>query len=135
MEQAIHQKSEDKIIDLINQDANGRLVVFKPENSNMDLAVELRGNYKHKPIFLKVFVQDALLDEHDFLSEIKKEEFAKNEKFYFLFAFFDDVKQDVKEPFWAVPSEKVLSKSVIELSKFSLQKKDVGEFFFHKFKK
>ena len=49
MAENIQEEIENKIIDLVAFDAGGRLVIFKPENSDKDLVVEKKGRPKHQP--------------------------------------------------------------------------------------
>jgi hypothetical protein len=111
MPENIQEKVENKIIDLINTGAGGRLIIFKPEKSDKDLVVEKRGDYKAKPIFLKVF------DKDDFP---RKEKLAPDGKVYSVFARFDIIKQDIEDEIFIVSS--------LDNKKISINKNDIGKF-------
>jgi len=113
----IKEKIEDKIIDLINAGAGGRLVIFKPEKSDKDLVVEKRGDYKAKPISLKIY------DKADFPQNEKP---VQDGNFYLVFAHFDIIKQNIEDSIFIVPSLKFTG--LDDISKFLVNKKDIGKF-------
>lgn len=113
----IKEKIEDKIIDCINSGAGGRLIILKPENSDKDLMVEKRGDYKKKPISLKVYDKDA---------PPQAQSFVPDNNFYLIFAHFDVVKQNIEESIYIIPSLKFSDK--IDLSKFLINKNNLGGF-------
>jgi len=115
----IKEKIEDKIIDCINSGAGGRLIIFKPENSDKDLMVEKRGDYKKKPISLKVY-------EKDFPPQNK--ELVADNNFYLVFAHFDIVKQNIDDSVYIIPSLKFSDE--IDFSKFLINKNKLGGFLF-----
>jgi hypothetical protein len=120
----IQEKIEDKIIDLIALGARGRLIVFKPENSDIDLVVEKRGDYKKKVIFLNIRKKELVAEKN----------FTLDENFYFVFVDFDIVKQDISENIFFVPSlelQKITDEK--DLSRFLINKKDFVRFLIEKF--
>jgi len=112
----IREKIEDRIIDLINSSSGGRLVIFKPEKSDMDLVVEKKGDYKRSPVSLKIYDKDELS---------QKEDSAVDDNLYLLFLHFDMVKQDIEDDVWIKD----------KTSKFLINKNDIGKFFVNKFGK
>ncbi len=117
----IKETIEDKVIDYINSGASGRLIIFKPENSDKDLVVEKKGDYEKKVICLKIFGKEFLGND-----SIKKE-IKPEENFYLLFVDFDIVKQDLKDNFVIVSS--------MDFSQNSIDKKDFSMFLIEKFEK
>ncbi|MEK7658377.1 MAG: hypothetical protein AAB352_00745 [Patescibacteria group bacterium] len=141
MAENIQEKIENKIIDLIALGAGGRLIVFKPQNSfgrssqplayergptgeptgeaDKDLVVEKKGDYKKKPIFLKIYDKklfDKVLADKD-----------KDKNFYLIFARFDIVKQDIEDEIFIVSS--------VDSKKIIMSKKDFVRFLLEKFEK
>lgn len=118
----LKEKIEDKIIDLINFSAGGRLIIYKPEENGLssqmykDLVVEKRGDYKKTPIFIKIYDKSELSQNSDV---------TVDDNFYLIFAHFDIVKQDIED--------EILVKD--KTSKFPMNKKDLGMFLFEKFGK
>lgn len=108
----------EKIIDLISVEAGGRLIVFKPENSDKDLIVEKKGDYKTKVISLNVFEKEFLDDEN------LKKEITPDENLYLVFAHFDFVKQDIENEIFVVPA--------FDFQKISMDKKDFTRFLIEK---
>ena len=131
----IKEKIEDKIIDLINSSAGGRLVIFKPENSDKDLVVEKRGDYKKKPVSFKIYGQDASSKDQNFIKEIQNKNLDAEDGFYLIFAYFDIVEQDIEDPVWLIPSFEFAAAAGDNLSKFLIKKKDIGKFLIKKFGK
>lgn len=135
----IQEAIEDKIIDLINSKAKGRLVIFKPENSDKDLVVEKRGDYKKEVLFLKIYGKE-FLDASGFNEEIHqlavKQNLGAEDNFYLLFVYFNIVKQDVNENFLVIPSL-ILPKLVGEkdFSKFMTTKENFVRFLIDLFNK
>ena len=132
MEEKIHEKTENKIIDLINQGAGGRLIVFKPEKSDKDLAVEKRGGYNKPPIFLKIYVQNALLKEENFIKNVSVDNLAKEDYVYLIFAYFDIIKQDIEDYVWFIPLIDFAGAKNQDLSKFLINKTDIVKFLLKK---
>jgi hypothetical protein len=139
MAENIQEKIEDKIIDCISLGAGGRLVVFKPENSDKDLIVEKKGDYKKKVIFLNIYGKE-LSGEQGFEREIRqladKKGLKTEEDFYLIFVYFDILKQDVGDSFLVIPSlalQKLANEN--DYSKFSVNKKDFAGFLIVAFEK
>ena len=112
----IEEKIEDKIIDCINFDVGGRLVIFKPEKNRFgaDLVVEKRAKYKGgKEIYFKVsgFVLPA--KNIDFAQDFPRESFKADENFYLLFVYFDEVRQKLNDHAWLVPSIKFMNEAEV----------------------
>lgn len=120
----IKEKIEDKIIDWVVKGSGNRLVVFKPENmvGGIDLVVEKKGDYetgpdknpadnlviraqtfgksqkkKAKEISISVNGQVGVGGNNIFIKDINIEGFTSNKNFYFIFAFFDILKQDISD--------------------------------------
>lgn len=92
----IQDKVENKIIDWIALGTDGRLVAFKPEKG-ADLAVQKKGDYPGKQIFLKVRVlKGNILENQEKLPE----------NYYLLSVNFDFVQQKINEKFWLFPAFK-----------------------------
>jgi hypothetical protein len=124
----IKEEIEDKIIDLITLGASGRLIVFKPENSDKDLIVEKRGDYKKSVISLNIYGKESL-GSQGFQEEIHKLADDKNlkadENFYLVFVYFDIVKQKINDDFLVIPSSDLQElKKETDFSKFSINKKN-----------
>jgi hypothetical protein len=120
----IKEKIEDKIIDWVIRGSGNRLVVFKPEKpaGGIDLVIEKKGDYetgpdknpadnlviraqtfgkpqrkKAKEISISVNGQVGAGGNNIFVKDINIEEFALNKNFYFIFAFFDILRQDISD--------------------------------------
>lgn len=136
MSENIQEEIEDKVIDCINSVAGGRLVIFKPENSGKDLAVEKTSDYKKKAIFLNIYWKDYSVSQ-DFIEKIRelvvKNNLKPEENFYLLFLNFDFVAQQIKDDLLVVPSLKLknLAKEG-SFSKFLMNKKDFVGFLIDK---
>lgn len=113
----IQEKVENRIIDLIALGAGGRLIVFKPENLDKDLVVEKKGDYKRKPIFLKIY-------DKEFFGKVSAD---KTENFYLIFTHFDIIKQDIEDEIFIVSSA--------DFKKNTMDKKDFGKFLIEEFEK
>jgi len=117
----IKEKIEDKVIDFITAENNGRLIIFKPENSDKDLVIEKRDDYKNKIISLKIYGKEFLNNK-----SIKKD--IKSEKnFYLLFVDFNFVKQNIEDDFWFV--------SALDFKPILTNKKDFVRFLMEIFEK
>jgi hypothetical protein len=113
----IKEKIKNKIMDLISMEASGRLVVFKPENSDKDLVVERKGDYKKAPIFLNVYRKSQTEE---------KKRIGSDKNLYFIFTDFDIVKQNIEDEIfvvYSVDSKKVAIKKN-ELARFLIEKLD-----------
>ena len=106
MAENIKEQIEDKIIDCINSESGGRLIIFKPEKNNFgaDLAVVRRGKYKEKEMFFLInsLIIPAKTDK--FIKDFTQENFKTDKSYYLIFAYFDEVKQKVSEHIWLIPS-------------------------------
>lgn len=109
------EEVEDKIIDLITLGAKGRLVVFKPENSDIDLVVEKKGDYNKDVIFLKIFNEEP--------TALKYVDAPEN--LYSVFVNFDKVKQELNEDLFIVSPDG---------SEDSIKKNDFARFLIDKIK-
>jgi len=124
----IQEKIEDKIIDCINSESDGRLVIFKPENLNKVLVVERKGEYKNnKQVILNVFGSEKPggkdLEKENFLS-INREIPSTGRNVYLVFVSFDIVKQDLEDSFLVIPAFKLSEvKREKNLSKFLMDKR------------
>ena len=107
----IKEKIQDKVIDLIALGAGGRLIAFKPENSDKDLIVEKKGDYKKESVSFNIYEKEQLENMKDINPE-------KN--FYLLFTHFDFVKQDIEDELIIVSS--------VDSKKILLSKKDFVRF-------
>lgn len=126
MSDNIKEKTEDKVIDLINFGAHGRLIIFKTDGKNgKDLVVEKRGEYESvRKIYLQV--------NEGFSKKI----FVPEKDFYLLFLHFDEVLQKISDKIWLVPSSEFKGGySENQLSKFLMAKDDLGDFLFGVFGK
>ncbi len=105
----IKEEIKDKIIDLISASSSGRLIVFKPENKvfGEDLSVAKRADYDGKNILIRVVSligpSDSTVLQKDFL----KEDIKTDDNFYFIFAYFDIIRQKIGDYIWMVPSLKL----------------------------
>ncbi len=128
----LQEEIENKIIDLISLGSGGRLVVFKPENLKTVLTVEKKGDYKSEALVLDILGIERpgggkLEDKIGQL--IGGKNFKAENGLYFLFVYFDAVKQDLEETFWFVPSLKARQlKKGADLSEFLVSKKDFVNF-------
>ena len=106
MSENIQEEIENKIIDQITAIASGRLIVFKPEKSDLgaDLVVEHRGKYKEEPLSFKVISFVGATSKNDFSKEILESELKIDEDLYLLFVYFDEVKQKINDYGWLIPS-------------------------------
>lgn len=121
---------ENRIIDLIASGAGGRLIVFKPENSDKNLIVEKKGGYKKKAICLNVY------GEKEIRQLAGKKDIKAEENFYLVFVHFDFVKQNISDAFWVIPSldlDKLPEEN--DFSKFLTNKKDFIRFLIEAFEK
>lgn len=101
----IQELVEDKLIDWIVEETEGRVVCTKPEKG-ADLFVQKKGDYPGKALSFKLeFFVTPADDEHNFTREIKKETIRPAKDFYFIFFGFDEISQKISEKIWLVPSE------------------------------
>jgi hypothetical protein len=106
MAENIQQEIEDKVIDCINSEVAGRLIIFKPEKNDLgaDLAVEKRGEYKGKEIYFKINSLVGPSKADTFVEDFLQESFRVDKNFYLLFVYFDEVTQKIKDYIWLIPS-------------------------------
>lgn len=127
----IQEKAEDKITDFLSLEAGGRLVVFKPQDSDKDLAVEKRGGYKGKIVFLNVYAS-VFPGEDNVKVEICRaaERMLKPENnFFLLFVYFDVIAQDIRDKFLVIPSSNIQKAAENDdYSKFFSDKKKFTHF-------
>lgn len=110
MSDNIQKLVEGKIIDCINFDVEGRLVIIKPDENMLgaNLSVVRRGKYDERPIYLKINSFVGPTQENIFISDIVEKKFNSNKNFYLIFVYFDKVTQKISDYVWLVPSEKFL---------------------------
>jgi len=90
------EKIEYKLIDWIALESNGRLIAFKPENG-ADLVVQKRGGYNEKKLSFKIETASLLKGEN-----------TSEKNYYFVFANFDEVKQNIVEKIAVISSVDLL---------------------------
>ena len=129
MELKVHEKVENKIIDLINEDSGGRLVISKPEKSDFDLVIEKRGNYTKKPIFLNIYLCEKPLSS---LSPYAINLPVGVENFYLVFVYFNVIKQDIEDKILFIPFVYFNQKIGGDYSEFFIDKMDIGKILFGK---
>lgn len=147
MADTMQEEIEDKIIDLIALGSRGRMVVFKPENSDKDLIVEKKGEYKKKVISLNIY-KTEFSGNQGFIKKISQlvgeKEIKPEKNLYLLFAYVDIIKQDIGDNFWIVPSAdlQALTQDISgagqgkkDFSKFLINKKDFIKFLLDIFEK
>lgn len=102
----IEEEIEDKVIDYINSDVGGRLIITKPEKAlfGADLFVERRAKYKEKGIYFQINSLVVPAKDKVFVKDFMQENFKADKSFYLLFIYFDDVKQKINDYAWLVPS-------------------------------
>lgn len=97
---------ENKIIDLIVLGSGNRLIVFKPENDprGADLIVKKRGGRKKNEAFFKIFSFIGPIAGNSLIKNILHQDFNPEKDFYLLFAYFDEVRQEINDYIWIIPS-------------------------------
>ena len=102
----INKLVEGKIIDIINSEMFGRLIVVRPDKNDVgvDLVVEKRGDYKEKPIYLKIVPFAFPSSNPKFNWSIDVNDFKSLENFYLVFVGFDIIKQEFNHHIWFIPS-------------------------------
>jgi hypothetical protein len=124
----IKEKIQDRVIDCIALNGQGRLVAFKPENSDKDLVVEKRSDYKKKTIALDI-CQRKFADSRDLLQQISQaQNFIPAKDFYLVFVYFDLVTQKVNDIFWVIPSLDLASVSEKNFNGYLVEQKDFAGF-------
>lgn len=106
MAENIQEEIEDKVIDCINYGVAGRLIIFKPEKNSFgaDLAVEKKGKYKEKEIYLQVSSFITPAKAKNFVKDFLQESFKTDKNFYLLFVYFDEIGQKISDYVWLIPS-------------------------------
>lgn len=126
----IEENIKNRIIDLITEGSEDRLIVFKPKENTgaVDLIVKKRGEYKpsiapkrQKTSFKTGRVFSALPKDkskelsfqinifigpgktNNIIKDILQESFIPSKDFYLMFIYFDEVKQDVSN-IWFISS-------------------------------
>jgi hypothetical protein len=102
----IEEEIEGKIIDSINLSAGGRLVIFKTPNSifGTNLAVEKKGNYKVAPYNFEIISFVGPSKDNAIVKDISVADFKAANDLYFLFVYFDKIKQKIYDYVWLIPS-------------------------------
>ena len=129
MAENIQEEIENKIIDLVAFDAGGRLVIFKPENSDKDLVVEKKGEYKKKAFFLNIYGIEGSDINEKIRQLIDKNKIKAENNLYLVFVTFDVIRQDINDSLWVIPSLDLskISKTK-DLKRFLTTKKDFVRF-------
>ncbi len=106
----IKEAIEDKVIDCINTNVEGRLIVFKPQKKGQEdyLAIERRGQYKEGKIYFQVNSLVIPAKSTVFVKDFFQESFKADKNFYLLFAYFDEVRQKIDDYVWLVPSSQFI---------------------------
>lgn len=126
----IEENIKNRIIDLITEGSEDRLIAFKPkeEIGVVDLVVKKRGEYrppttpkrlgisfktgrafsalpkdnsKELSFQVNIFIGPGQTDS--IIEDISQESFISSKDFYLMFIYFDEVKQDVSNV-WIIPS-------------------------------
>lgn len=107
-ENNIKEVIEGKIIDSINFDVEGRLVIVKTEKNifGADLSIARRGKYKERPIFLQVNGFIGPDEKNIFIKDFSEKDFTADKNLYLVFVYFDRVSQKISDYIWLVPSER-----------------------------
>lgn len=102
----IQEEIEDKVIDCINSGVGGRLIIYKPEKRGLEdfLVVERRGQYKGNNINFQINSLVLPSKNISFVKDFVQEDFKTDKNFYLLFVYFDEVKQDINDYVWLIPS-------------------------------
>lgn len=167
MSEKIQEKIENRIIDFINLNAGGRLIVLKSEETGGDisLVIKKKGDYEPsktetpenknivkarifgvskkkniKEVYLCINGQTKTTDNSIFSKEINLENFDESKNIYFVFVFFNVLKQDIEDNLCILSLEQIKDKSesvkenVFKVESFlSKNKKDkYSEFLFDK---
>ena len=124
----LKEKVQNKIIDLISSNSVGRLIISKIDEPNKDLKIEKRADYKSRPVYIKIFSKEHSSQNEDFIKTVFEQIFTDSADFY-LFAFFDFIKQDIDDNIFIIPSS---LKDKNDFSKFIINKKDLSQYFIEK---
>ncbi|TSC95116.1 MAG: hypothetical protein CEN87_128 [Parcubacteria group bacterium Licking1014_1] len=149
---------ENRIIDWITLGSGGRVVVFKPEKvlKGADLIAKKRSGYEEKEISFKINSCIGPAGSNDFIKTLLQNDFKPNKEFYLLFVYFDEIRQEISDHIWVVPSlefKDIADSTVLggkkalrfeasldikkknKFSKFLLDKKDFVRFLIEAFEK
>lgn len=167
MSEKIQEKIENRIIDFINLNAGGRLIVLKSEENggDMSLVIKKKGDYEPskietpenknivkarifgvskkkniKEVYLCINGQTKTTDSNIFSKEINLENFDESKNIYFVFVFFNVLKQDIEENICILSLKQMKEKAdlvkenIFKIESFlSKNKKDkYSEFLFNK---
>ena len=126
----IEENIENRIIDLITEGSEDRLIAFKPkeETGAIDLVVKKRGKYKpvvtpkrlgasfktgrafsalpkdkSQELSFQINIFIGPSQTNNIIEDILQENFIPSKDFYLMFIYFDEVKQDVSNV-WIIPS-------------------------------
>ena len=147
MSENIKNKIEDKVIDCINLNVLGRLIILKSEKDDFgaDLFVEKKGDYSKKGIYIKVNNFNGSPKNEEFLKGFSKKDFKSSENFYLLFIVFDQVRQQIIDRIYFIPSLKFLSiaesaqpekeEKLFKFEEFFFNKNDLGKIILEKLSK
>lgn len=167
MSEKIQEKIENRIIDFINLNSGGRLIVLKTKEagSDINLFVKKKGDYESpktetpenknvvkarifgvskkkniNEVYLSVNGQAKTTDNNLFIKEINLENFDESKNIYFIFIFFNVLKQDIEENICILSLKQIKEKAdlvkenIFKIESFlSKNKKDkYSEFLFNK---
>ena len=167
MSEKIQEKIENRIIDFINLNAGGRLIVLKSKELGIDtnLVIKKKGDYEApktetpenknivkarifgvskkkniNEVYLSVNGQAKTTDNNLFSKEINLENFDESKNIYFIFVFFNVLKQDIEENICILSLKQIKDKAdlvkenIFKIESFlSKNKKDkYSEFLFDK---
>ena len=167
MSEKIQEKIENRIIDFINLNSGGRLIVLKTKEagSDINLFVKKKGDYESpktetpenknvvkarifgvskkkniNEVYLSVNGQAKTTDNNLFSKEINLENFDESKNIYFIFVFFNVLKQDIEENICILSLKQIkdkadlVKKNIFKIESFlSKNKKDkYAEFLFDK---
>ncbi|MEK7665017.1 MAG: DUF5680 domain-containing protein [Patescibacteria group bacterium] len=105
----IEEEVENKIIDFIILGSGNRLIAFKPEENSKgaDLVIKKRGDYEKEKISEVSFKISSYIGpakNNNFIKDILQKDFKPDKNFYLIFDYFDEVKQEINDYIWVVPS-------------------------------
>jgi hypothetical protein len=105
----IKEKIKDNIIDLISVSSSGRLIILKPEKKvfGEDLSVSKRADYNEKNILIKIISLIGPSDNAVLQKDFSQEDIKSDDDFYFIFVYFDIIRQKMGDYVWMMPSLKL----------------------------
>lgn len=135
---SIQEKIKEGLIDIINTGADGRLIIFKPQDNrlNADLVVEKRGGYKETPCSAQIFGFMASLEP--IVADFSTAKVPALERHYGIFVQFDLITQKIRDDIWLVPAVKLhemekFDASHPENARFAAKASHLGDFFLSQF--